>query len=284
MQPVGAHAERRGRQLDEVGPELRRPLGAVDGGEAAEQVGPPALDPGAEHDLTVAAEPLGHGEGGRWHRCSHARILADLRNRFHTLTVHADAGHRSRTGNVPEVVSMTMSSETSTGAFGTLAPAAHGRRRRHGAARPAPRPGAAVVARRQRRGRLAGAARGDGPVGEGRRHPGPHLGLRRPDVDRPAHRPDRVGAAAHPGVPHGARAVGRAGLGPGRARPHPPPGRLHVVQPDARRTSCSSPSATRRPPSEGIVRHLRRPRAQLPGHAARRSPAPPPWSWSSSPR
>jgi len=99
VQPVGAHAVGGGRQLDQVGPELRRALGTVDRRQATEQVGPPALDAGSQHDLAVATQGLRDGEGGRRHRCSHGGILADLRKRFHTLTVHADASHRWHTGN-----------------------------------------------------------------------------------------------------------------------------------------------------------------------------------------
>ena len=148
-------------------------------------------------------------------------------------------------------------------------PGGPGRRHRHGTAGPAPRPGAPVVARRQRRRGLVRPARGDGPVGRGGRHPAADLGLRRAAVDRAAHRPHRLGAAADPGVPHGARAVGRAGVGAGRARPHPPVGRLHLVHLDAGAHRAHH-ARLRRGLQPGAVGHDRRLRRQLPRHAARR--------------
>ena len=235
-------------------PSIGRPLGAVDGGEAAEQVGPPALDPGAEHDLTVAARaPRARGTRAAApvlspaHSCGSAQPFPHAHG---PRRCGPQVAHRK----VPEVVIMTMSSETSA------------RGLRHASPR-RPRPPASPWRRCVRRRGPVPRWWRDASVAAGwlvllvvtalwverRRHPGPHVGLRRPDVGRSAHRPDRLRAAAHPGVPHGARAVGRAGLGAGRARPHPPAGRLHVVQPHARRTSCSSPSGYAAATSEGIV-------------------------------
>ena len=54
------------------------------------------------------------------------------------------------------------------------------------------------------------------------------------DLARPATGLVGLGPAARPGAADGAGAASRAGLRPGPARPPPPAGRLHVVQPDAR--------------------------------------------------
>ena len=56
----------------------------------------------------------------------------------------------------------------------------------------------------------------------------------RADLPRSADRPDSLGPAARAGAADGAGAASRARLRPGPARPDPPAGRLHVVQPDAR--------------------------------------------------
>ena len=73
-----------------------------------------------------------------------------------------------------------------------------------------------------------------------------------PHQHRAAHRPGRLGPAAGPGVPHGARAVVRAGLGPGRAGAHPPARSGSRRSTCCGRTSCSSPSGMPRPPRLGL--------------------------------
>ena len=103
---------------------------------------------------------------------------------------------------------------------------------------------AALVARRVGVRLLARRCCGHRPVGRRRRRPGPRLARRRAHQRRPAHRSGRLGAAADPGVPHGAGAVVRAGLGPGRARPHATGSSASRRSTCCRRTSSSSPSAT----------------------------------------
>ena len=81
---------------------------------------------------------------------------------------------------------------------------------------------------------LAEPAAGHVLVGRRRRHPRPVAGWATGLSGRPADRPGRRRPAARPGAADGPGPGAGARLRPGPARPHPPAGRLHVVQPDAR--------------------------------------------------
>jgi hypothetical protein len=120
--------------------------------------------------------------------------------------------------------------------------------------------------------RLGGPVLGTAPVGglamgDRRRGPGTRHHRRRPHRPRTSHRPGRLGAAAGPGVPHGAGAVVRAGVGTGRPGPHAPPGGLHLVQPPVGAHRPHHPRL-RRLFAEGTVGDHRRPRPQLPRDVA----------------
>ena len=89
VQPVGACRVGGVRELHEVGGEAGRALAAVEEGESGDEVGEPALDTGLEHRGAVDA--------GR--RGGHHRIVAEVRNRFHTLMDASHRENRDRTGN-----------------------------------------------------------------------------------------------------------------------------------------------------------------------------------------
>ena len=114
-------------------------------------------------------------------------------------------------------------------------------------------PGPDLVAGRLDRRLLGRAALRRRPLGGRWRRPGPGLARRAPWTRHgSAHRPDRLGAAARPGLPHGPHPVVRAGLGSGPAGPHPSARGVHLVQPAVGAHRPHHPRATPRAAPAGL--------------------------------
>ena len=120
VEAVGPYAVRRRGQPHEVGGEQRCPLGPVEGRQPADEVGPPALDTRAQHDLPLLARAGGHRDRGRGHRCSHgphSRRSAQAFPQDHGT--HRRRARRAQS-DAPQVGAMTTSTTTTERVVSTL--------------------------------------------------------------------------------------------------------------------------------------------------------------------